>query len=124
MRLLLQTVWLLLLSGASYAADPAFFISSESSAGQSYSPVISVGYIVQLVFSLAVVLGFLYVTAKYLLPKMQTGTKSRQIEIIDKLVIEPQVSSYIIKAGGNAYLIMVNSKATTLIDKITLSDQV
>jgi flagellar biogenesis protein FliO len=124
MRSLIQPISLLLLSGAANAADPAFFITAESTAGQSYSPVISVGYIVQLIFSLAVVVGFLYVTAKYLLPKMQTGTKSKQIEITDKLVIEPQVSSYVIKAGGNSYFIIVNSKTTTLIDKLPINDQV
>ncbi|MEI6050988.1 MAG: hypothetical protein WCS03_19030 [Bacteroidota bacterium] len=107
---------------AAYAADSNFFASSESASMQQYSPVISFGYIVQLIFSLAVVMGFIYMAAKYMLPKMQTNTKGKYQEIKDKLVLEPQVTSYVIGCGNTAYLVIVSNKSATVIDKISLKE--
>ncbi len=100
-----------------YAVEPKFFSSAESSVGQ-VSPIISFGYIMQLLFSLLVVFGFIYVTAKYLLPKIKTSTKGYYLSVIDKVVLEPQVSSYIIKAGKSSWLVIVSNKHIAKIDKL------
>ncbi|MCX5749092.1 MAG: hypothetical protein NTZ10_02440 [Candidatus Saganbacteria bacterium] len=108
----------LLLSCRAFAVDAAYFSTTESSAAAGPSSIISFGYIVQLIFSLLVVFGFIYLAAKYVFPKFQSGTKGRFIEIVDRLTIEPQVSSYIIKAGKSAWLIVVSGKTVAKIDKL------
>jgi len=108
----------LLLSCSSFAVDSAYFSTTESSAVSGSSSIISFGYIVQLIFSLLVVFGFIYLAAKYVFPKFQSGTKGKFIEIIDRLTIEPQVSSYIIKAGKSSWLIIVSGKTVAKIDKL------
>ena len=77
----------------------------------------SIGYFIQLLLSLAVVFGFLYVTSKYLLPKLKTSSKSEHIQLADRLVVEPQVTLYIVKAAARSWLISVSNKAVTVIDK-------
>lgn len=81
------------------------------------SPLVSAGYILQLIISLAIVLGLIYLSAKYILPKIQLPAGDRTINIVDRIGLEPQVTSYIISARGNSYLIVVSNKGATLIDK-------
>jgi len=100
------------------AVDPAYFSTLESSASKSSSSVISFGYIIQLIFSLGIVFGFIYIAAKYILPRFQSSSKSRIIEVTDKLVLEPQVTSYVIKAGSTSWLIIVSGKTVARIDKL------
>ena len=66
----------------------------------------------------AVVFGFIYLTAKYLLPKIQPGTKGKYIEVIDKVVIEPSVTAYIIKAANIRHLVIVSGKSATVLGKV------
>jgi flagellar biogenesis protein FliO len=82
------------------------------------SPLISLGYIFQLIISFAIVIGLIYFSAKYILPKMQLPAGERTIEITDRIGLEPQVTSYIISAKGKSYLIVVSNKGVTLIDKL------
>ncbi|MFA5103978.1 MAG: hypothetical protein WC527_02230 [Candidatus Margulisiibacteriota bacterium] len=104
---------------SSFAQELRFPFSPEAGASASpvSSAVVSIGYVIQLFFSLLVVLGFLYVIAKYLLPKMKFSSKSEHIIIFDKLVAEPQVTLYIVKAAKKSWLISVSNKNVTLIDK-------
>ncbi len=109
----------LLPCSVSFAADPEFFFSQEAGTAASTmsTAAVSIGYVVQLLFSLAVVFGFLYITTKYLLPKLKTSNKSEHIILADRLVVEPQVTLYIIKAANNSWLISVSNKSVTVIDK-------
>lgn len=109
----------LLLFPAVASAEPEFFFSPEASAAtyQVSSAAVSIGYVVQLLFSLAVVLGFLYITAKYLLPKLKTSNKSEHITLFDRLVVEPQVTLYIVRSAGKSWLLSVSNKNVTVIDK-------
>ena len=106
------------LCSCAFAAEQTFFSTVENASVQGPSPVISFGYIVQLIFSLLVVLGFIYVAAKYVFPKLKLSTKGAYINVIDRVVLEPQVTSYILKVGSSSYLIIVSSKSVTKIDKL------
>jgi flagellar biogenesis protein FliO len=82
------------------------------------SHLITVGYIFQLIISLAVVIGLIYFSAKYLFPKLQLPSHGQTIQILDRVGIEPQVSAYIISAYDKSYLIVVSNKGVTLLDKL------
>lgn len=81
------------------------------------SPIVTFGYIMQIIISLLIVLGLIYLTAKYILPKLQVTSQGKNIQIIDRVGLEPQVTAYTLKVGGYNYLIVVSSKNSTLIDK-------
>jgi flagellar biogenesis protein FliO len=82
------------------------------------SPLVTVGYILQLIISLAIVIGLIYFVAKYILPKIQIPSTAKMIEVKDRIGLEPQVSAYIISVQGRSYLIAVSAKNVTLIDKL------
>ncbi|MEK7376512.1 MAG: hypothetical protein AABZ57_05070, partial [Candidatus Margulisiibacteriota bacterium] len=100
------------------AVDTNYFATAETAAATASSGAITFGYIIQLIFSLAVVFGFIYIGAKYLLPKFSSSTKGRLIQIEDKVVLEPQVTSYIIKVGSDSWLVVVSNKHVARIDKL------
>jgi len=87
------------------------------------SPIITIGYLVQLFFSLLIVFGLIYLTAKYVLPKLQVSTKGRLIEVVDRVGLEPQVSAYIIKVGNRSFLLAVSGKNVQLISEIQESGE-
>jgi flagellar biogenesis protein FliO len=82
------------------------------------SHLITIGYIFQLIISLAIVIGLIYFSAKYLFPKLQLPSHGQTIQILDKVGLEPQVSAYIISAYDKSYLIVVSNKGATLLDKM------
>ncbi len=82
------------------------------------SRLITIGYIFQLIISLAVVIGLIYFSAKYLFPKLQLPSQGKLIQIVDRIGLEPQVCAYIISAYDKSYLIVVSNKSVTLIDKL------
>ena len=82
------------------------------------SPLITIGYIFQLIISLAIVIGLIFFSAKYLFPKLQLPSQGKSIQIIDRIGLEPQVSAYVISANNKQYLIAVSNKSVTLIDKL------
>lgn len=82
------------------------------------TPIITFGYIMQVLISLLVVLAFIYLAAKFLLPKFQFTPSGRLIQVLDRLGLEPQVAAYILKAGKSAWLVVVSNKQVTRIDKI------
>jgi len=82
------------------------------------SPLVTAGYIFQLLISLAVVIGLIYFSAKYLFPKLQMPSKGQMIQVLDRVGLEPQVSAYVLTSLGNTYIVLVSNKSATLIDKI------
>ena len=108
----------LLFAAPSFAADESFFLTSEAVSASSGTSVISVGYIIQLLFSLLVVVGLAYFAAKFVLPRLKYSTRGTYINVIDKVVIEPQVTAYILKAGNESWLIGVSNRNIVKIDKL------
>ncbi len=107
------------MSSAVFAeVSPSFFSTMESAAMQSSPPVISFGYIIQLVFSLGVVIGAIFLTTKYVLPRFTPGTSGNYINVVDRVVLEPQVTSYILNVEKKFYVVVVSNKTATLIDKL------
>ncbi|MFH1710272.1 MAG: flagellar biosynthetic protein FliO [bacterium] len=82
------------------------------------SNLITIGYVFQLILSLAIVIGLIYFSAKYLFPKLQLSSQGKLIQIVDRIGLEPQVSAYIISVHDRSYLIVVGQKGVTLIDKL------
>ena len=82
------------------------------------TPIITFGYIMQVFFSLLVVLALIYLLGKYVLPRLKTSTAGRLIKIIDRVYLEPQVSAYILKVGKSAWLIATSKQNIIKIDKI------
>lgn len=84
------------------------------------SPVITVGYVMQVLISLAIVLAIIYVSARFLLPKLKVNSIGRFIQVADRITLEPQVSAYILKAGKKSWLIAVSNKNIEKIAEVEL----
>lgn len=78
------------------------------------TPLVTFGYLVQVFFSLLIVFGLIYLTARYLLPRFQISAKGRLIQVVDRVGLDPQVSAYIIKVGQSSYLVVVSSKGLAI----------
>jgi flagellar biogenesis protein FliO len=83
------------------------------------SPIVTVGYLMQVLFSLAVVLGLIYVIAKFLLPKLRVATIGRVISVVDRVMLEPQVTAYILKVGKKAWLVVASNKAVHSVAEVS-----
>lgn len=83
------------------------------------TPVITFGYIMQVFISLLVVLAFIYLIAKYLLPRLKVTAGGKLIKIIDRIYLEPQVSAYILKVGKKAWFIVTSNKTVERIDEVS-----
>lgn len=92
-------------------------MTPEAIAFQS-TPIITFGYLVQVFVSLIIVVAFIYLIGKYLLPRLKSSTSSKIIQILDRVYLEPQVSAYILKVAKTAWLIVVSNKQVAKIDKI------
>lgn len=84
----------------------------------THTPIVTFSYIMQILFSLLVVLGIFYVASRYVLPKLQFKNKGTELELEDRLGLEPQVSAYVIKRKNKRWLIAVSSKNITVVDKL------
>jgi flagellar biogenesis protein FliO len=84
------------------------------------TPIITFGYIMQVFFSLLIVLALIYFIAKYLLPRMKLSNTGKLIKILDRVYLEPQVSAYLLAAGRSAWLVVTSSKQVAKIDKVDL----
>ena len=82
------------------------------------TPIITFGYVIQVFISLLAVLGIIYLSAKFILPKLKVANTGRLIQILDRVHLEPQVTSYILKTGKSAWLIVVSNKQISRIDKV------
>ncbi|MBI5399460.1 FliO/MopB family protein [Candidatus Saganbacteria bacterium] len=89
-----------------------------------HTPVITFGYIVQLIFSLVVVLTLIYLIAKYLMPRLKLNPNGKLIQVLDRAFLEPQVSAYLLKVGKNVWLVAASQKRITKIDKLEESELV
>ncbi|MFC1637583.1 hypothetical protein ACFL1W_01040 [Candidatus Margulisiibacteriota bacterium] len=92
-------------------------MTSEAFAFQR-TPIITFGYIMQVFISLLVVLAFIYLIAKYLLPRLKITATGKLIKVLDRIYLEPQVSAYILRVGKSAWLVMTSHKQIARIDKI------
>lgn len=86
------------------------------------TPVVTFGYIIQVVISLAIVLALIYLTLKYILPRLQVKPRGKLLEVADRIGLEPGVSAYIIKVKDQVYILAVSSKNIELIDKLPAQD--
>lgn len=93
------------------------FTPSLENISLSNGSVMGPGYIMQVIFSLAIVIGFAYITLKYVLPKLKTSSIGRYIKVIDRVFLEPQVTAYMLEAKGKSYLVVISQKKATLLDK-------
>lgn len=82
------------------------------------TPIVTFGYIVQVTISLLVVLGLIYLTSRYLLPRLQVNPKGKLLEVLDRVGLEPQVTAYVLKFKKNLYVVGVSNKNVSLIDKL------
>ena len=87
------------------------------------SPILTLGYAFQVFISLLIVIGFIYIIARYLLPKLQMPSKGRLIQIVDKIGLEPQVSAYILKVKDKSWLIVAGKGSIEVVDKVDLKDK-
>jgi len=78
------------------------------------TPLVTFGYLVQVFFSLLIVFGLIYLTARYILPRFQISAKGRIIQVVDRVGLEPQVSAYILKVGQTSYLAVVSAKGLAI----------
>jgi flagellar biogenesis protein FliO len=79
------------------------------------SPIMTAGYLMQVLVSLAIVVGLIYVIARFFLPKLKAPGSGRLIQVLDRVLIEPQVAAYIIKVGRQSWLIAAGGKNVTKI---------
>ena len=74
------------------------------------SPIITAGYVMQVILSLAIVVALIYAITRFLLPKLKMGGGGRLIQVIDRVLIEPQVAAYVLKVGKKSWLIVSSNK--------------
>jgi len=103
--------------------SPSFAVTSISDLTEEAVPVrggaiITMGYLVQLLFSLLIVFGLIYLTAKYVLPKLNIASRGKMIEVLDRVGLEPGVAAYVIKAGGRSFLVAASNKNVQLLSEI------
>jgi len=82
------------------------------------APIVTVGYFIQLLFSFLVVLGLIYVAARFIFPKLRPVISRGLIEVVDRRTLEPQVTAYILKVRSTSWLIVVSNKNVEVIDKL------
>lgn len=107
----------------SFAVENVDMLTSEAMLAQR-APVISFGYLMQVFFSLLIVAAFLYLTAKYALPKLKVAGAGKMIEVMDRVGLEPQVTAYVLKVGSRSWLVVSSNKNVQLISELEESDQV
>ncbi|MFH1683248.1 MAG: flagellar biosynthetic protein FliO [Candidatus Margulisiibacteriota bacterium] len=82
------------------------------------TPIITFGYVIQVFFSLLIVLALIYLIAKYVLPRFKLSSTGKLIKVRDRVYLEPQVSAYLLQVGKNTWLVVASNKQVTRIDKI------
>jgi len=94
-------------------------MTPEALALQS-SPIITAGYVMQVLFSLVVVVALIVVMARYLLPKLHAPSGGKIIQVADRVMLEPQVSAYIIRVKEKAWLVVAGSKNVASLGEVQL----
>lgn len=82
------------------------------------TPIITFGYVMQVIISLAVIIAFIFFAAKYLLPKLKVNNIGRYITVLDRVYLEPQVTAYVLKVRNAAWLVAVSNKNIVKVDRI------
>jgi flagellar biogenesis protein FliO len=83
------------------------------------SPIITAGYVMQVMFSLAVVVALIVVIARYLMPRLNITTGgSKIVQIVDRVMLEPQVGAYVIKVKNKAWLVVASNKSVAPIGEV------
>jgi len=82
------------------------------------SPGLGFGDVINMFFFLAVVLGIIYLSTKFLLPKMKLSGTGKLISILDRVPLEPNVSLYVIQIGTKKWFIGVGQKNITRIEQL------
>lgn len=96
----------------------AVLSSSPEALAFQRTPIITFGYVIQVFFSLLIVLAFIYMIGKYVLPRLKINAAGKMIKVLDRVYLEPQVSAYILKVGKSAWLVMASNKRVAKIDKL------
>ncbi len=82
--------------------------------------MISFGYVMQVILSLAVVVAIIYVAGRFLLPKLTVAGTGKYIQVLDRAMLEPQVVAYILKAGKKSWLVVASNKNVEKISEIEI----
>ena len=103
----------------------ADILSGEASTEMTLkgSPILTIGYIFQVFISLLIVIGIIYLCAKYVLPRLQITSSSRLIEVVDRMGLEPQVTAFIIKVRNKSWLIVSSKGSVAVVDKIDTEEK-
>ncbi|MBN2057366.1 MAG: FliO/MopB family protein [Candidatus Saganbacteria bacterium] len=96
------------------------FAASPEALVLQRTPIVTFGYVMQVFFSLLVVLALLYFIARFVLPRMKLSSSGKLIKVLDRVYLEPQVSAYLLQVGRDAWLIAASNKNITRIDKVDL----
>ncbi len=108
--------------GVCFAVETVDKITSEAILADR-SPIISFGYLMQVFFSLLIVAAFLYLTSKYVLPKLQVAaSKGRMIDVVDRIGLEPQVTAYILRVNKRSWLVVSSSKNVQVVSELEESE--
>ena len=92
-------------------------MTAEALAFQS-TPIITFGYILQVFISLAVIIGFIYLLGRYVLPRLKVNSSGSLIKVVDRVYLDPQIGAYILKVGQAAWLVVASKQQVVKIDKI------
>jgi len=84
------------------------------------SPVVTTGYVMQVILSLAVVVAIIYVVGRYLMPKLKVAGTGKFIQVLDRVMLEPQVTAYILKTGKKSWLVVASNKNVEKISEIEI----
>ncbi|MGB9613254.1 MAG: hypothetical protein ACPL4K_03650 [Candidatus Margulisiibacteriota bacterium] len=82
------------------------------------SPIITAGYLMQIILSLAVIVALIYVIGRFILPKLKITPVGKIIQVVDRAFLEPQVAAYILKVGKKAWLVVISNKQIAKIDEV------
>lgn len=83
-----------------------------------------IGYIIQVTLSLSIIVALIFVTLKFLLPKLATSPKGRMIQVVDRVGLEPAVSAYVLKVGRQGFLVVSSAKNVAYIDKVDIPENI
>ncbi|MFA5113716.1 MAG: hypothetical protein WC529_05420 [Candidatus Margulisiibacteriota bacterium] len=84
----------------------------------SSSPIMTVGYLMQVILSLAIVLGLIFVIARYLLPRLKVAPGGKLIQVADRVMLEPQLTAYVLKVKGKSWLVVAGSKGVAAVGEV------
>ncbi|NQU18404.1 MAG: FliO/MopB family protein [Candidatus Saganbacteria bacterium] len=100
----------------------AYALSTAEALTFQRTPIVTFGYIMQVIISLAIVLGLIYVSSKFLLPRLKFSPKGRLIEMVERIGLEPGLSIYVVRVKDKNYILAAGQKGVALLDKYSTND--